>query len=114
MCCMPDPRQRPDFQAIAERFSQIIPEDQDPRPVARIKNKRVITKAVGGGFGDNALAAPGFMHNTYRNKFRGMGTNAPQANQSPRSPSAPSSTVPPDNFLDTFAQTLLKTFTPAP
>ena len=40
-CCMPDPSMRPDFQTIAERFANMMDEDNDPRPLVRIKNKKV-------------------------------------------------------------------------
>ena len=41
---------RPDFPTIAERFAALLSEDRDPRPVARIKNKKVsrISIAAGG------------------------------------------------------------------
>ena len=88
-CCLPNPNLRPDFATIAERFSNMLKdEDNDPRPLVRIKNKKVAKLSIP----RLALArrrpvepVPGFMHSTYRDKFRRKsGSTRPKAPRTAR------------------------------
>ena len=137
-CCQPDPRGRPDFQSVAERFSKLIDGENDPRPLVRIKNKKVPRISISSPSRDSAADADasspeapkpaGFMHSTYRGKFqkRSKDSSAASASTDIESQSSTrddaseaseqaensSATSDSQRFLDTFSQTLLRTFTP--
>ena len=137
---MPDPNSRPDFQQIASRFDDILPDDKDPRPLVRIKAKKVsrlsiaAPKEVVASTGSDRFDAPkqheGF-HSTYRGKFKNRSL---EAAASPRfgatmTTSTTAGTViaaedavmgddisagsnRSNNFMDSFADVFLATFTP--
>jgi serine/threonine protein kinase len=70
-CCDPNPASRPRFQDVSEILDQMLPEDApDPRPMARIKNKKIAR--IGGGKDDSVEAstsgaAPNAeLHSTFR------------------------------------------------
>jgi len=152
-CCMPEPSSRPDFQQIASRFDDILPEDRDPRPLVRIKNKKVSRLSIAGPkdvSGEEAAGGSGpaqneGFHSTYRGKFKKAAAASPRGaspratststaaaagagaaaggldalvNSLPDADKAPSPD--PDsqrsqrsnNFMDSFADVFLATFTP--
>ena len=134
-CCQPEPSDRPDFPTVAEAFATMLKafgEDKDPRPVARIKNKKVsrisISAPDGGASPDkpagDASKAPAFMHSTYRSKFRNKGAGggeSPRAGADAGAGSSADGAADGDeksplasarDFMDTFSSTLLNTFTP--
>lgn len=135
-CCVPDPAARPPFETIATKFTEIVggPEaEKDPRPLVRIKNKMVSRTSFAGespgqSGGEAAAAAPteGFMHNTYKAKFKNRGSTDASGATSPRgtemadkeaapsesTPSGSGSSSPSGAWFDTFSSTILETFTP--
>ena len=40
-CCLPDPKDRPSFQTVSEKLSEMKSDDDDVRPLVRVKNKKV-------------------------------------------------------------------------
>jgi serine/threonine protein kinase len=126
MCCQPDPSARPDFSTVANTITGIIGVDasgvdaQDPRPLVRIKNRKVVSFNAGkklfsmdpaGSDRRGDSMAPSFMHSTYKDKFKEKGKTAGAAAEAGTSATEESADSG-GSFLDTFSSTLLKTFTP--
>jgi hypothetical protein len=40
-CCQREPAKRPSFQSIAETLNTLFADDADPRPLVRIKDRKV-------------------------------------------------------------------------
>ena len=107
---MPDPRQRPDFQSIAERFANMLDDDNDPRPLVRIKNKKVARLAMASSPGSSAAPGspggapdtPGFMHSTYRDKFRRKSTTPSSPRLDPAAAADVSRTMDGDELTKTI------------
>jgi len=137
-CCTPDTKQRPTFQTIAEQLNAMLGDDDDAesRPMVRIRNRKAVQTRVS----VNEPATPptdrvhlacsgASMHATYKSKFkersksvseRGSdGTGRALSHRSnsgltDRGGSPGGSGLPSEraSFVDTFSQTMLKTFTP--
>lgn len=115
-CCLPDPKGRPTFQVIAERLGN-LQGDEDPRPLVRIKGKKVLTNRSKGvaspSGGATADAGPAFAHSTYKAKFQALSQEKAATSDGPAEPSeAPAEGGGMMSFMDTFSQTILRTFTP--
>jgi len=127
MCCHPSPTSRPDFETISKKITAAIPEGADPRPVARIKNKRPLKTSMA-LVGDSAPertseSRPSSLDQSYRDKFKNRSKSG-AFEQSYRAnaddaPSSSSSSAPPPaameekpSLFSTFSDTLLATFTP--
>jgi serine/threonine protein kinase len=85
-CCMPEAAQRPSFQSIAEQLNAFFADDADPRPLMRVKDKKVFTAEARSASGLSLpLANSG--HDSYRNKFRSKSALSPRPDGplSPRS-----------------------------
>jgi len=126
-CCLPDPKTRPTFQTISEALSAMKSDDDDVRPLVRVKNKKVVSHITvtasaegGGGGGGDSPNKPGFAHSTYRQKFQRRSSDMRRTSQNSGTDEGSSSsagTSPKqqggfaDAFMDTFSQTILHTFT---
>jgi len=111
-CCLPYPPSRPDFQAIASRFDDSLPEDNDPRPLVRIKNKKVGRTTIASAPRESVTAelsaslAPKqneSFHSTYRGKFMKRGDASDRT--SPRARSNLGSSAFTTSFTSTSAGT---------
>ena len=130
-CCQPGPILRPNFEQISGMITAAIREDTDPRPVARIKNKRPMRTSIiaGPGASDrDSTASSDFrpsMDQSYRDKFKnktksGALEKSYRAGAEAATPSpggvavtAPESPISaPISLFQTFSDTLLTTFTP--
>jgi hypothetical protein len=139
-CCQPGPIMRPTFEQISQKVSEAVnvafgaatprgSSNVDPRPVARIKNKRPLRTSI--------IAAPGAperdstassdsltatMDQSYREKFKNRSKSSLEKSyrvntDEPASPSGQASAPPPPaesntSLFQTFSDTLLATFTP--
>ena len=116
-CCLPNPKERPEFESIAARLKAMIKDDWDPRPVARIKNKKIDLKggATSGG-GATSANVPTCMHSTYRDKFREKGSSSNRSKAETQGESGAPARQP-QGYTDTLDQfgawSLLKTFSDA-
>jgi len=124
MCCHPMAGSRPDFESISQKISAAIPDGFDPRPVARIKNKRPLKTAMAEGIStpERTAATPGSNDQSYRDKFKSRSKQSgmeksyrsnddPAASSSSAAPAAAGEPERPSLF-STFSDTLLTTFTP--
>jgi len=139
-CCQPGPIVRPTFEQISQKVSEAVnvafgaatprgSSNVDPRPVARIKNKRPLRTSI--------IAAPGAperdstassdsltstMDQSYREKFKNRSKSSLEKSyrvntDAPASPGGEASAPPPpaesnNSLFQTFSDTLLATFTP--
>jgi hypothetical protein len=119
-CCQPGPIMRPTFAQISELIIAAIPEGADPRPVARIKNKRPLRRAK---LADDPSSpstserGKSGQDQSYRDKFRSRSkTQADKSYRVEDAGSPPSPRTNPDSqasaLFQTFSDTLLQTFTP--
>jgi len=128
-CCTPEPKNRLNFQTISEALSAMKSDDDDVRPLVRVKNKKVshitLQADTEGGVGTSSQP-PGFAHSTYRQKFQkrssdqrrvsgetsGTDEGSSSAGTSDDQTSARKApTGFAEAFMDTFSQTILHTFT---
>ena len=139
-CCQPGPIMRPTFEQISQKVSEAVnvafgaatprgSSNVDPRPVARIKNKRPLRTSI--------IAAPGAperdstassdsltatIDQSYREKFKNRSKSSLEKSyrvntDAPASPGGEASAPPPpaesnNSLFQTFSDTLLATFTP--
>jgi len=128
-CCHPGPIMRPTFEQISGLISAAIGDCEDPRPVARIKNKRPLRTSLadtGGSDRSNSKDdyRPSSMDQSYRDKFKNRSKSAGGLEKSYRADAASSPSVrgssmttaeqeePKASLFQTFSDTLLTTFTP--
>jgi serine/threonine protein kinase len=128
-CCQPGPIMRPTFEQISGLISAAIGDSEDPRPVARIKNKRPLRTSLSDSGGSDRTNSkdnyrPSSMDQSYRDKFKSRSTKSAGLEKSYRA-DAGSSKVdliaamttaeqeePKVSLFQTFSDTLLTTFTP--
>ena len=116
-CCQPGPIMRPTFAQISELIIAAIPEGVDPRPVARIKNKRPLRRATLPDSPSSSDRGKSGLDQSYRDKFRSRSkTQADKSYRVEDAGSPPSPRTNPDSqasaLFQTFSDTLLQTFTP--
>ena len=116
-CCQPGPIMRPTFAQISELIIAAIPEGADPRPVARIKNKRPLRRATLPDSPSSSDRGKSGLDQSYRDKFRSRSkTQADKSYRVEDAGSPPSPRTNPDSqasaLFQTFSDTLLQTFTP--
>ena len=128
-CCHPGPIMRPTFEQISGLISAAIGDCEDPRPVARIKNKRPLRTSLADTGGSDRSSSkddyrPSSMDQSYRDKFKNRSKSAGGLEKSYRADAASSPSVrgssmttaeqeePKASLFQTFSDTLLTTFTP--
>jgi serine/threonine protein kinase len=127
-CCQPGPIMRPTFAQISEKVSEAVnvafgaatprgSSHVDPRPVARIKNKRPLRRATLPDSPSSSDRAKSGLDQSYRDKFRSRSkTQADKSYRVEDAGSPPSPRTNPDSqasaLFQTFSDTLLQTFTP--
>ena len=122
-CCQPGPIMRPTFAQISELIIATIPEGAEPRPVARIRNKRPLRRALLASLPDSPSTSdresnsPTKLDQSYRDKFRSRSkTQMDKSYRVEDAASPPSPRTNPDThagaLFQTFSDTLLSTFTP--
>jgi len=122
-CCQPGPIMRPTFGQISELIIATIPEGTEPRPVARIRNKRPLRRAMlpslpdSPSTSDRESSSPTKLDQSYRDKFRSRSkTQMDKSYRVNEAASPPSPRTNPDShagaLFQTFSDTLLSTFTP--
>ena len=122
-CCQPGPIMRPTFGQISELIMAAIPEGAEPRPVARIRNKRPLRRAMlpslpdSPSTSDRESSSPTKLDQSYRDKFRSRSkTQMDKSYRAEGAASPPSPRTNPDTpagaFYQTFSDTLLATYTP--
>ena len=122
-CCQPGPIMRPTFGQISELIMAAIPEGAEPRPVARIRNKRPLRRAMlpslpdSPSTSDRESSSPTKLDQSYRDKFRSRSkTQMDKSYRVNEAASPPSPRTNPDShagaLFQTFSDTLLSTFTP--
>jgi len=128
-CCQPGPIMRPTFEQISGLISAAIGDCEDPRPVARIKNKRPLRTSLADTGGSDRSSSkddyrPSSMDQSYRDKFKNRSKSAGGLEKSYRADAASSPSVrgssmttaeqeePKASLFQTFSDTLLTTFTP--
>jgi serine/threonine protein kinase len=104
-CCHATPSKRPEFGNISGMIKAAIPEGNDPRPLARIKTKRVLR---------TSMASPD--QQSYRDKFKEKSQQkASKLEKSYRrneGGEADAADADKASLFQTFSDTLLTTFTP--
>jgi serine/threonine protein kinase len=93
-CCEPGSITRPTFEQISGLITAAIPEGVDPRPVARIKNKRPLKTGL-----PESPGADGSESTKFREKFKSKALEVPDEEKKA-------------TLFETFSDTLLTTFTP--
>ena len=116
-CCNPGPSSRPTFEQIAGMVTAAIPEGVDPRPVARIKNKRPLRTSLPEGPTGSSSAGirPSSMDQSYRDKFKNRSKSSLEKSYRPNTDGAeekPAGMAENPSLFQTFSDTLLTTFTP--
>ena len=127
-CCQPGPIMRPTFAQISEKVSEAVnvafgaatprgSSHVDPRPVARIKNKRPLRRATLPDSPSTSERGKSGQDQSYRDKFRSRSkTQADKSYRVEDAGSPPSPRTNPDSqasaLFQTFSDTLLQTFTP--
>jgi serine/threonine protein kinase len=117
-CCQPGPIMRPTFGQISELIIAAIPEGAEPRPVARIRNKRPLRRANLPSLPDSPSTSDRESGSpSYRDKFRSRSkTQMDKSYRVEEAASPPSPRTNPDShagaLFQTFSDTLLSTFTP--
>jgi len=127
-CCQPGPIMRPTFAQISEKVSEAVnvafgaatprgSSHVDPRPVARIKNKRPLRRATLPDSPSSSDRGKSGLDQSYRDKFRSRSkTQADKSYRVEDAGSPPSPRTNPDSqasaLFQTFSDTLLQTFTP--
>jgi serine/threonine protein kinase len=116
-CCNPGPILRPTFEQIAGMVTAAIPEGVDPRPVARIKNKRPLRTSLPEGPTGSSSAGirPSSMDQSYRDKFKNRSKSSLEKSYRPNTDGAeekPAGMAENPSLFQTFSDTLLTTFTP--
>jgi serine/threonine protein kinase len=118
-CCHVTPSERPEFGKISAIIAAAVPEGNDPRPLARIKAKRVLRTSMVAGAGDQPLS--------FRDKFKEKSqlkaskldksyrkSEGGEANGAAGTAVADADSADADkaSLFQTFSDTLLQTFTP--
>jgi serine/threonine protein kinase len=124
-CCQPGPIMRPTFGQISELIIAAIPEGAEPRPVARIRNKRPLRRAMlpslpdSPSTSDRESGSPTKLDQSYRDKFRSRSKmdksyRVEEAASPPPTPPPPRTNPdsPAGALFQTFSDTLISTFTP--
>ena len=93
-CCEPGSITRPTFEQISGLITAAIPEGVDPRPVARIKNKRPLKTGL-----PESPSADGSESTKFREKFKSKALELPDEEKKA-------------SLFETFSETLVTTFTP--
>ena len=117
-CCHVTPSERPEFGKISAIIAAAVPEGNDPRPLARIKAKRVLRTSMVAGAGDQPLS--------FRDKFKEKSqlkaskldksyrkSEGGEANGAAGTAVADADSADADkaSLFQTFSDTLLQTFT---
>jgi serine/threonine protein kinase len=113
-CCDATPSKRPEFGKISAIIAAAVPEGNDPRPLARIKGKRVLRTSMVAGAGDQPPS--------FRDKFKEISqqkaSNIEKSNrkneggQADGAAEAAAADADKASLFQTFSDTLLQTFTP--
>jgi len=93
-CCERSSITRPTFEQISGLITAAIPEGVEPRPVARIKNKRPLKTGL-----PESPGADGSESTKFREKFKSKALEVPDEEKKA-------------TLFETFSDTLLTTFTP--
>ena len=108
-CCDATPSKRPEFGKISAMITAAVPEGNDPRPLARIRAKRVLRTSMVAG------EKPSSSRDTFKEKFQQKASKLEKSyrnNEGPATTPAASIDGPSASLYATFADTLLTTFTP--
>jgi serine/threonine protein kinase len=126
-CCQPGPIMRPTFGQISDLIIAAIPEGTELRPVARIKNKHPLRRAMlpslpdSPSTSDRESGSPTKLDQSYRDKFRSRSKTQMDKSYRVEEAASPPTTPPPPRtnpdshagaLFQTFSDTLISTFTP--
>ena len=114
-CCQRGPNLRPNFEQISGMITAAIPEGVEPRPVARIKNRRPLRTGLpmaSGPTRDAASSETG-RESKFRDRFKSKALEKSYRNNATGAGVANvGDDVSKPSLFDTFSDTLLATFTP--
>jgi serine/threonine protein kinase len=113
-CCDATPSKRPAFGKISAIIAAAVPEGNDPRPLARIKAKRVLRTSMVAGAGDQPPS--------FRDKFKEISQQKAsnleksyrrnEGGEADGAAGAAAADADKASLFQTFSDTLLQTFTP--
>jgi hypothetical protein len=108
-CCDATPSKRPEFGKISAIIAAAVPEGIDPRPLARIRGKRVLRTSMVAGEKQPSS------RETFKERFQQKASKLEKSyrnNEGPATTPAAAADGPSASLYATFADTLLTTFTP--
>ena len=114
-CCQRGPSLRPNFEQISGMITAAIPEGVEPRPVARIKNRRPLRTGLPMGSGPtrDAASSEAGGESRFRDKFKSKALEKSYRNSATGAGVANvGDDVSRPSLFETFSDTLLATFTP--